>query len=380
MTLAAGTPPQSLTLWPPPAADSVLPPSPQTPLPFDPLLDDPEEVPSLTPPPLPELALANEVAEEILAEEGVALEPEEAPLSELLALEAEPIAPPEDLPALETVETDASREAALMTRLRDAFERSGGVIPALDADGKRALAELVQASERLVRSIAGRYANQGVPKEDLYQEGMIGLFRAAKKFDVSLGFRFSTYAMWWIRQAIIQSVHEQGRLIRIPVHAVDQLARTNRVRLELERRGEPAGAEAVAEVLGMRALQVAALWRAARQHVSIEGGMSYFFSEEDEQGSLSEHLVAHTMGPDELVQSDAQSAAVGGTLFALSPRERRILKLRFGLEDGQVYSLSVVGLEFGLSRERIRQIEADALDKLRAAHLSRRLRPYLSPG
>jgi RNA polymerase sigma factor (sigma-70 family) len=334
------------------------------PRPFDPLVDDPEERP-LEP-----------EAEPDPETEPEDREPDEAPLEELLALEAVPIAAPEDLPE----PTDASREAALMTRLRDAFARANGVLPDLDADGRRALDELVRASERLVRSIAGRYANQGVPKDDLYQEGMIGLFRAAKKFDVSLGFRFSTYAMWWIRQAIIQAVHEQGRLIRIPVHAVDQLARTNRVRLELERQGLPAGADAVAAVLLMRPVQVAALWRAARQHVSIENGRGHFFAEDDDQGDLSDVLVAPAAGPDELVQTDDQAAAVGGTLFALSPRERRILRLRFGLEDGQVYSLSVVGLEFGLSRERIRQIEADALAKLRAAHLARRLRPYLTLG
>lgn len=343
---------------------------------FDPLVDDPEELPPSTTPPGPgnPLSAPEELPEPVEPTEAV--EPEDAPVAELLELEADPLAPPEDLP-LAAAETDASREAALMTRLRDAFARSGGVLPDLDAEGRRALDELVRASERLVRSIAGRYANQGVPKDDLYQEGMIGLFRAAKKFDVSLGFRFSTYAMWWIRQAIIQAVHEQGRLIRIPVHAVDQLARTNRARLELERQGLPSGADAVATDLGMRTAQVAALWRAARHHVSIEGGREHAQAEGEDQSDLSDVLPAPTPGPDELVQSDLQTAAVGGTLFALSPRERRILSLRFGLEDGQVYSLSVVGLEFGLSRERIRQIEADALAKLRAAHLASRLRPYL---
>ena len=347
---------------PPPWGAPPAPAPAPAPPPFDPLLDDPEE-PRPVPEPDPD------------PEPPDASEPEEAPVEELLALEAEPIAPPEALPL--EAETDASREAALMTRLRAAFERARGVLPDLDADGRRALDELVRASERLVRSIAGRYANQGVPKDDLYQEGMIGLFRAAKKFDVDLGFRFSTYAMWWVRQAIIQAVHEQGRLIRIPVHAVDQLARTNRARIDLERRGLPAGAEAVALALEMRPAQVAALWRAARQHLSIENGRGHSAGEDDDERDLADVLVAPADGPDELVQSELQTVAVGGTLFHLSPRERRILRLRFGLEDGQVYSLSVVGLEFGLSRERIRQIEADALAKLRAAHLAPRLRPYL---
>lgn len=358
---AAGSPP-----WAPPWPGP--PPGPPGPR-FDPLLDDPEEAgPAAPPEPTDPPDAESEDPAELQA-----AEPEEAPLAELLALEVAPIAPPEALPQ----RADAAREAALMTRLRDAFGRANGVIAHLDAEGKRALEELVVASERLVRSIAGRYANQGVPKDDLYQEGVIGLFRAAKKFDVDLGFRFSTYAMWWIRQAIIQAVHEQGRLIRIPVHAVDQLARTNRARIDLERRGEPASAEAVAALLAMRPAQVTALWRAARQHVSIEGGRGHLFTDDGDEGDLADVLLTAAPGPDELVQRALESVAVGGTLHELSPRERRILRLRFGLEDGQVYSLSVVGLEFGLSRERIRQIEADALAKLRAAHLARRLRPYL---
>ncbi|HRA66222.1 MAG: RNA polymerase sigma factor RpoD [Caldilinea sp.] len=241
-------------------------------------------------------------------------------------------------------------------------------------DGQAAQEHLIKANSRLVVSVAKKYVGRGVPFLDLIQEGNIGLIRAVKKFDYRRGYKFSTYATWWIRQAVTRAIADQGRTIRVPVHMYEQINRLTRTSRQLvQELGRDPTTEEIAEELGVSARKVEHIMRVSQRPLSLEMPVG-----EEEDSYLGDFI------EDE--DADAPGDAAGQQLLrevideifqSLTPREVRILQLRFGLVDGYCYTLEEVGKKFGVTRERIRQIEAQALSRLRHPSRSRKLRDYL---
>ena len=241
--------------------------------------------------------------------------------------------------------------------------------------GLEAREHLIKANTRLVVSIAKRYMGQGVPFLDLIQEGNLGLMKAVEKYDYKRGFRFSTYATWWIRQTITRAIADQARTIRLPVYMSDRLRRLYQVARSIEQtNGRQATAEEIADELNVDTRKVQWMLKASWQPLSLEQPVS-----EDDDNELASFIEDDTTpSPAQVAYSNMLRDKVEEVLCTLSPREANILRLRFGLVNGRAYTLKEVGQKFGLTRERIRQIESQALRRLRHPCRSRQLRDYLS--
>jgi RNA polymerase primary sigma factor len=240
--------------------------------------------------------------------------------------------------------------------------------------GLNARDHLIRANTRLVVSIAKKYMGRGVPFLDLIQEGNLGLMKAVEKFEYQRGYRFSTYATWWIRQTITRAIADQGRTIRVPVHMSDRIRRLYRRAQEIEQeRGVRPSPEELAEELGLEPRKVQWMMRVSWQPLSLERPVGE--EEDSELGNFIED--EQTPTPSDTTYQDILRDKLEEVLTTLTPREVRILRMRFGLHNGRSYTLEEVGRKFGLTRERIRQIEGQALRRLRHPSRSRDLRDYL---
>ncbi len=261
-----------------------------------------------------------------------------------------------------------------------------GKVSLLDADRELSLAqkmtegnnkakmELVEANLRLVVSIAKRYVGKGMFFLDLIQEGNLGLMKAVDKFDYRKGYKFSTYATWWIRQAITRAIADQARTIRIPVHMVETIHKVSRIQRQLlQELGHEASAEEIAEGMNMSADKVREIMKIALDPVSLETPIG-----EEEDSHLGDFIEdVDSPAPAEAASYTLLREQLSEVLHTLTPREESVLKLRFGLDDGRTRTLEEVGRVFNITRERIRQIEAKALRKLRHPSRSKRLKDYL---
>ncbi|HVN55854.1 MAG TPA: sigma-70 family RNA polymerase sigma factor [Anaerolineaceae bacterium] len=247
-------------------------------------------------------------------------------------------------------------------------------LDALAQDGLLAREHLIKANTRLVVSIAKKYIGRGVPFLDLIQEGNLGLMKAVEKYDYHRGFRFSTYATWWIRQTITRSIADQGRTIRVPVHMIDRIRQLYKLTHEMEQKlGRIPTVDELAEEMNLSQRKVQWMLRVSWLPLSLDSPVGD--EEDSELGMFVEDDITPT--PIQSAYRNMLRDKIEEVLATLSPREARILRLRFGLDNGHTYTLEEVGQKFGLTRERIRQIEGKALRRLRHPRRARQLKDYL---
>ena len=272
------------------------------------------------------------------------------------------------------IEAGLYAQHLLETRKRLGDKRKSD-LAMLAADGQSARQHLLEANLRLVVSLAKRYTGRGMPLLDLIQEGNLGLIRAMEKFDYTKGFKFSTYATWWIRQAITRGMADQSRTIRLPVHLVEQVNKLARIKREMHQiLGREATEEELAEESGIAADKIADLLAHSRDPVSLDMPVGT-----DEEAPLGDFIEdAEAMSAENTVIAELLHTDIRHVLATLDERERQVIQLRFGLDDGQPRTLDQIGKLFGLSRERVRQIEREVMMKLRQGDRAERLRSYAS--
>ena len=323
---------------------------------------------------------------ETLEHEGVEVVADMEKELEKIEEELEDIKPTEDMDvAAEVIEISSAEGVSIDDHVK-MYLKEIGKVPLLDAEQEMTLAKqmsegdiearkrLAEANLRLVVSIAKRYVGRGMLFLDLIQEGNLGLIKAVEKFDYSKGYKFSTYATWWIRQSITRAIADQARTIRIPVHMVETINKLIRVSRQLvQELGRDPHPNEIAKELNMSIDKVREIMKIAQEPVSLETPIG-----EEEDSHLGDFI------PDDDAPAPSEAASfmllkeqLSSVLDTLSPRESMVLKLRFGLEDGRARTLEEVGKEFDVTRERIRQIEAKALRKLRHPSRSKKLKDYL---
>jgi len=287
-------------------------------------------------------------------------------------------------PAANSIRKDLKALASQMARIENEsgastteLRRTLQIVDRGEAETDAAKKRLIEANLRLVVSVAKRYTNRGMHFLDLIQEGNIGLMRAVDKFDYKRGFKFSTYATWWVRQAVTRAIADQARTIRVPVHMIEtinKLVRLQRV-MQQELSREPT-TEEIAARMDLTPNKVRRVMRIAQEPISLQTPVG-----EEEESNLGDFLVDGRMvSPSDAVINLNLREQTAEVLKTLSPREEKIVKMRFGLQDGSEHTLEEVGQHFAVTRERIRQIEAKALRKLRHPSRSHRLRNFLENG
>lgn len=277
----------------------------------------------------------------------------------------------EEVRLAEAIEAGRSAASKLRQKPGDPNSERWQVLAAAGDDARE---QLIRANTRLVVSIAKRYMSRSVPFLDLIQEGNLGLMRAVEKFDHRRGFRFSTYATWWIRQTITRAIADQGRTIRVPVHMTDRIRLLHRIIRNLEQEtGQKPTPEAIAAEMKISARKVRWMLRVSQPPLSLESPVG-----DDEDSELGHFIPSDNMpSPVQAITDTMLREKVTELLDSLTPREARVLSLRFGLQNEVSHTLEEVGEHFGLTRERIRQIEGRALRRLRHPRRSRELRDYL---
>ena len=324
----------------------------------------------------------------MLDEELLQEEPEELELLPETDTAAEPenLNDVEEIPAEEIQDLESMMDSAADDSVR-MYLKEIGRYPLLTPEEEKELGrrmsegdeeakkKMTEANLRLVVSVAKRYTGRGLQFLDLIQEGNLGLMKAVDKFDHEKGFKFSTYATWWIRQSVTRAIADQAKTIRVPVHMVETINKVIRPsRTLLQELGREPGEEELAEALGMSVEKVRDILKIAQEPVSLETPIG-----EEEDSHLGDFIPAEgASDPAELASETLMREQIRKAISTLTPREQRVLELRYGLDDGRSRTLEEVGLEFGVTRERIRQIESKAIRKLRHPTRSRIFQDYFS--